>query len=205
MAYSVISLNDMYCSLGEKKTKEILNSFECELNKDVEFFLKEKAIQFLKMGISKTFLVTTKYKEKEVLIGYFALTNKVVRIKKKLLSNSLRKKIVRFSEQSNLEKNYLVSLPLIGQLGKNYKNEYNKLISGRELLTLACDKIIEAQNILGGKFAFVECEDIEKLKEFYESNGFICFGKRDLDKAEREKNNSGYLLQMMSDLSKMST
>ena len=121
MAYSVISLNDMYYSLGENDTKKILNSFECKMNKDVEFFLKEKAIQFLKMGISKTFLVTTKYKGKEVLIGYFALTNKVVRIKKKLLSNSLRKKIIRFSEKSNSEKNYIVSLPLIGQLGKNYR------------------------------------------------------------------------------------
>ena len=69
-------------------------------------------------------------------------------------------------------------------------------------MKLACDKVIEAQNILGGKFVFIECEDKEKLKNFYESNGFVCFGKRNLEKDEKEKNSGSYLLQMLCDLSK---
>lgn len=93
-------------------------------------------------------------------------------------------------------------MPLIGQLGKNYYNEYNKLISGDVLLKMACDKIREAQEILGGRFVYLECEDKDKLKEFYEDNGFVCFGKRNLEKDERDKNSGEYLLQMMCDLSK---
>lgn len=201
MAYNVISLKDMYETIGEQKTKELLNNFECPLNKDVEFFIKEKAIQFLKMGVSRTFLICSTYKEKNVIVGYFALANKITKIKKSTLSNSVRKRLNRFAEQNTIEKYCTVSLPLIGQLGKNYKNNYNKLISGDDLLKLACDKIREAQNILGGKFAFVECEDKEKLKDFYESNGFVCFGKRNLEKDEKEQNSGNYLLQMLCDLS----
>ena len=192
----------MYEAIGEKKTKEILNEFECPLNKDVEFFIKEKAIQFSKMGVSRTFLICSTYKEKNVIVGYFALANKITKVKKSSLSNSVRKRLNRFTEQNTKEKYGTVSLPLIGQLGKNYKNNYNQLISGDDLLKLACDKIKEAQNILGGKFAFVECEDKVELKEFYESNGFVCFGKRNLEKDEKENNSGNYLLQMLCDLSK---
>lgn len=192
----------MYETIGEEKTKKILNDFECPLNPDVEYFIKEKALQFLKMGISRTFLVSSSYKEKNVIVGYFALTNKITKINRNKLTNSVRKRLNRFSEQSAIEKYCTVSLPLIGQLGKNFKNNYNSLIKGDDLLKLACDKVTEAQNILGGKFVFIECEDKEKLKEFYESNGFVCFGKRNLEKDEKDKNSGSYLLQMLCDLSK---
>ena len=65
------------------------------------------------------------------------------------------------------------------------------------LLKFACDKVKEAQKILGGRMVYLECEDVPKLREFYESNGFVCFGKRNLDKDEKEKNTGEYLLQML--------
>jgi hypothetical protein len=200
MSYNVISLEDMYNAIGEEQLKALLKNFKCNLNKDVEYFIKEKAIQFLKLGISKTFLVSTSYKGNNVIVGYFSLTNKVTRIKKNILSNSLKKKLNRFSQNDD-PKYYIVSLPLIGQLGKNYYDDYNTLISGDVLLKLACDKVKEAQQILGGKFVFLECEDKEILKNFYESNGFVCFGKRNLEKDEREQNSGEYLLQMLCYLS----
>ena len=85
-------------------------------------------------------------------------------------------------------------------MGKNYTNGYDKLITGDILLKFACDKIREAQELMGGRFVFLECEDKPELKEFYESNGFVCFGKRNLEKDERDKNNGQYLLQMLKDL-----
>lgn len=203
MAYNIINLKDMYEAVGEQKTKEILKDFKCNFNKDVEYFIKEKAIQFLKMRISQTFLVSSSYKGENVIVGYFAITNKVTKIRKNMLSNTLKKRIGNFAEQSEIDKkHYEVSIPLIGQLGKNFYDNYNELISGEDLLKLACDKVKEAQNILGGRFVFVECEDKAKLKEFYERNGFVCFGKRNLEKDERDKNSGQYLLQMLKDLSK---
>lgn len=109
---------------------------------------------------------------------------------------------MRYAEYNNESKGYNIALPLIGQLGKNYNNGYNKLISGDNLLKFACDKIKQTQNIIGGRYVFLECEDIDKLKNFYEDNGFECFGKRNLEKDERDKNKGEYLLQMLRDLSK---
>lgn len=183
---------------GEDKLKIILQDFECELNKDVEYFIKEKAIEFLKSGISKTFLVTASYKGKQVVVGYFSLTNKATKVKKASLNSNWRKRIARFENKyESDDKNYVVSLPLIGQLGKNYKNDYNELITGDVLLKMACDKVKEAQKILGGKLVYLECEDKPQLVDFYQSNGFVCFGKRNLERDEREKNNGEYLLQML--------
>lgn len=57
MAFNIIRLEDMYEALGEEKVIEILKDFECEMNKDIEYFIKEKAIQFFKLRIAQTFLV----------------------------------------------------------------------------------------------------------------------------------------------------
>lgn len=200
MSYKIINIKDIYNSLGEKETKEILNNYKCELNNDVEYFLKEKAIVFSKQDIAKTFIVMTKYEDIDVIVGYFAIANKGISIKNVLLSNTKRKKLLKYSKYDIKSKCYNIALPLIGQLGKNYCNGYNNLISGNILLKLACDKVKEAQDILGGRFVFLECEDVPKLKEFYEENGFVCFAKRRLERDEKKENSGEYLLQMLCDL-----
>lgn len=202
MAYKVINLKDIYNTFGEEKTRNILSEFKCDLNKDVEYFLKEKSIEFSKQDISRTFIVTNSYKGKDVIVGYFAIANKATIVKSFMLSNTKRKRFLKFTKYNYDIKGYNIALPLIGQLGKNYNNGYNSLITGDILLKLACNKIKETQNILGGRYVFLECEDIPELKKFYESNGFVCFGKRNLEKDERDKNSGEYLLQMLRDLNK---
>ena len=199
MGYKIINLRDIYNTLGENKTKDILKNFVCELNHDVEYFLKEKAIEFSKQDISRTYIVMSQYKGENVIVGYFAITNKVTNIKRVALSQTKRKRLLKFAIYDKDSKCYSIALPL---LGKNYYNNYNNLISGDVLLKLACDKIKETQDLIGGRFVFLECEDKPKLKEFYENNGFVCFGKRNLEKDERDKNSGDYLLQMLRDLSK---
>lgn len=61
MAYKIINLRDIYNTLGENKTKDILKNYTCELNRDVEYFLKEKAIEFSKQDISRTYIVISQY------------------------------------------------------------------------------------------------------------------------------------------------
>lgn len=202
MGYKVINLKDIYNSLGEEKTKEILNEYECNLNEDVEYFFKEKSIEFAKQDIAETFIVLSSYKDEDVIVGYFALANKGIGIKKSILSETKKKKFLKYAKFDSESKSYQMALPLIGQLGKNYHNGYNRLISGDVLLKLACDKVKEAQDILGGRFVFLECEDKENLKKFYENNGFVCFSKRNLEKDEMNMNEGKYLLQMLCDLSR---
>ena len=145
MGYKVINLKDIYNSIGEERTKEILKDYKCSLNEDVEYFLKEKAIEFSKQDISRTYIVMSQHKEDDVIVGYFAITNKVTNIKK------VKLKFAIFDKES---KCYSIALPLIGQLGKNYVNGYDKLITGDILLKLACNKIKEAQELIGGRFVF---------------------------------------------------
>ena len=45
--YALVLLSDMLDELGEDATKSILSEFSCPKNKDVETFLKKKAIVVL--------------------------------------------------------------------------------------------------------------------------------------------------------------
>lgn len=200
--YSIVNLSNMLEELEEEEVKKILSSFSCLLNKDVEEFLKNKAIEFSKQGLASTHLVLTSYKGKPVIIGYFSLANKYFTIKRKTLSNSLARKIVKFGQYNEELRRYIIGAPLIGQIGKNYSNNYNKLIKGDELLKIACDKIKAVQLDMGGKIVYLECEDKSKLIEFYKDNGFVDFGKRSLDKDETDSLDGDYLVQMLKYLKK---
>lgn len=193
--YIQVSLKDMLNEVGEDKVKSILSSFFCPLNKDVEYFLKSKAIEFARQNIAPTHLVFTSFKDKIVLIGYFTLTTKTFSIKSGVLSSSLRKRINKFATYNADLKAHLMPAPLIAQLGKN--NTYSNLITGDELLKMAIDKVAVAQSDIGGKVVYLECEDKEKLTTFYSRNGFVSFGKRELDRDETDKMDGKYLIQML--------
>ena len=46
----------------------------------------------------------------------------------------------------------------------------------------------------------MECEDKPELTKFYSSNGFVEFGKRPLDRDEKDDLSGDYLVQMLKDL-----
>lgn len=117
--------------------------------------------------------------------------------KKNGISNTLKKRIAKFATYDQSLNKYILAAPLIGQFGKNFYDGYNKLITGDELLKIACDTVKEAQRIVGGKFVYLECEDIPKLVDFYTGNGFCNFGQRELDGDERGKFTGKYLIQML--------
>ena len=197
LGYSIISLSDVYKELGEDKTKRILSEFSCPINIDVEQFIKFKAIEFEKQSIARTQLVYASYKTTNVLVAYYSLANKAVIIKKELLNAKWRKRMNRFS-QSYYDKDYfLVSLPLIGQISKNFNNDYNTLITGDELLLLACNTVRSALSIIGGRFVYLECENKPKLIDFYFDNGFVEFGKRLIERDERNTMSGEVLMQML--------
>lgn len=67
----------------------------------------------------------------------------------------------------------------------NFYKELGSLIKGELLLKYACNLIQQAQNLIGGKTAIVECEDNKKLLEFYTSNDFRPFNTRLTSKGEK--------------------
>lgn len=195
--YCLISLKDMYEEIGEDETRSRLSSFSCPLNKDVEKYLRQSAMVLEKQGVSPTQLVYSSYKGAPVLVGYFTIANKVFNIPKSALTSRLRQRLSRFAIYDKDISSYRVVAPLIAQLGKNFRNGYNNLISGDELLKLACDQVRQVQRVIGGKIVYLECEDKPQLIRFYEENGFKSFGKRILDRDETETLSGEYLIQML--------
>lgn len=195
--FKIISLNELLEQLGEERTREILSSFSCPLNYDVENFLKHKAIVFDNQSISRSKLVFTSYKKQLVLVGYFTLTYKDFIIPDKVLTSNLRRRLNKFGSYDKQLKIHKISAPLIAQLGKNFTDGYNTLITGDELLQIACDCVKEVQLNIGGKLVYIECEDKTRLVEFYERNGFKVFSKRQLDKNDQQIMDGKYLLQLL--------
>lgn len=194
--FKIVNLKILIEEIGEEPVKELLSNFSCPLNKDVEIFLKQKAIEFSKHGLSQTHLVFASYKGNPEIVGYFCLANKYITVQREKLSKTLRKRISKFSVLDQSVGYYCLSSPLIAQLGKNFKNGIDILISGDELLQMACDKVSRIQLDLGGRFAYLECEDKPKLIEFYLSNGFCEFDRRPLDRDETNIDGE-YLVQML--------
>lgn len=114
------------------------------------------------------------------LLGYFALTNKIADVPVAALSKSYQKKIAKFGVLTP-EGSYMVPMPLIAQLGKNYNESVRESISGTELLSVACDKVMGIQSELGGRCVYLECEDTEFLASFYYENGFRRFSPNNLE------------------------
>lgn len=197
--YLRVNLEDLIECYGEDRAKSILADFSCDLNKDVENFIRTKAIEFSKQSIAKTQLIYYVEDENDEkcpkkLVGYFSLTQKTINVAKKALSNKLSGKMKRFARYDNEKKSYILPVILIGQLGKNYKDGNNMYIEGNVLLELAFQSITLVQKYIGGKFVYLESEDKEKIVKFYTDNGFSQYGKRTLDGDETDIDGK-YLLQ----------
>lgn len=194
--YIQINLSDLLEQLGEDEVKEILSSFSCPINADVEKFLKERAVEFSKRQFSKTHLVfweTEDKKEKE-FVGYYTITYKNITIERSAVSGREARKLREHGVYDEKNNDYTIPAPLIAQLGKNFSNGNNTLITGDDLLHMAMEKILKIRNEVGGRFAYLECEDSPKLISFYERNHFKKFGKRPLDRDETDLKGQ-YLLQ----------
>lgn len=192
-----ISLNDIMDEYGEDDTKKLLSDFTCPLNLDIEDFLRVKAIEFEKQSLCRTQLIFASYKDERVLCGYYTIAHKSINISKTAsLSKTKQRAITKYATFYPELKMHVLPAPLLAQLGKNFTNDYNKLITGDELMKLACDDISLIHKIAGGKIIYLECEDKQRLLEFYNRHGFVQFGKRELDKDE-DKIAGHYLVQML--------
>ena len=193
-----IKLNDMISKLGENEVKSILSSFVCPVNKDVETFIKYKAIEFSKQYLSRTTLVYWKSDDEreKCWVVYYTIASKHIRVSKDSISNTPAKRMGNHGSFNPATKEYIVPAPLIAQLGKNFADGNNYLISGSDLLQMATTKVREIQNEIGGRFVYLECEEKCKLLDFYKANGFTVFGKRILDRDETDLDGE-YLIQLL--------
>jgi hypothetical protein len=193
MSLIIVSLTDICDEIGADGTAEFLSAYSCPKNPDIEDFLRLRAVDFSRQGIAATYLVLDDdagTEDSVVIAGYFSLAYKVILVDLRAASNSRwRKRFARFGRFQKETERYLLAVPLIGQLGKNFSANATGLVSGTDLLGFAEDKIRLTQRIVGGKMVYIECADEQKLVSFYQSNGYFPI--------DRRRTEDGYLLQMI--------
>ncbi len=152
--------------------------------------MKNKAVEFEKIAKSRTYLLCDYEKiieNKIIILGYFSLSLKVL-----ILPNELS---IRERKELDGFRGKIHGLPireipcfLIGQLAKNSNISCNT-ISGEEMLSEAYSVIYSASSAVGGRLILIECQNNQKLLDFYASNGFSEF--------LRDSENGKIMVQML--------
>lgn len=196
--FLIFNLLDLLAEIGEEKLNAILSDFSCPINKEIEYYIHTKAIEFAKDYVAMTYLVFIEEDEKLKLIAYFTVANKQFAVDTHRLKKNLKKSILHYAGyNSGYEEKIYIAAFLIAQLGKNYTHNNNRYISGDELIGMALKHIEDTQKAVGGKLCFIECENKIKLMDFYKKHGFVEFNRRKLSEEELKKSTTDEYVQML--------
>lgn len=150
---------------GDEKTLEIISSFSCSRDKDLESFLHKKAIPQDKKNISRTYVLIDDVDGMKIVIGYFTLALKCMTIHDGLaLSNALKK---RMNVNNGVAQSYL-----IGQLSRADGCQKGK---GRKMIEQAIQIFQKGKSLFGCCLVRLDCKD--DLVSYYKDAGFECIGK----------------------------
>lgn len=160
----------------EAKAHELISIFVCKKDPDIDYFLKEKAIVFEKLGKSRTYLIFDEDSDDELrILAYFTLGLQVLKVPEELLSGRKTKLFDGFSAKIGGEKITEFPAILIGQFGRN--ELYLDSITGHEMMQYCLYTLMEGQARLGGRIIMLECKDIPYLIDFYSKFGFFKIEK----------------------------
>jgi hypothetical protein len=176
--FTCVNILNFINSFGEDSVQRVLSEFSCPLYSEIEGFVQHKAIEFSKKKMSITHLV---FNEGNDLLGIIALAHKPINIKQNAisLSKTQLKRLERHVSKDDRNGSYNASAFLVAQLGINQK--FKNCIKGSELMDICIKKIQSVQAEVGGGVVFAECEDKEKLLDFYSNEGFHSFHVRTSD------------------------
>ena len=178
---------------------QILSSFSCEQDEDIENFLHNKAVEFELLSKARTYLICDEeqlsgkdfYLDQLQIYGYVAIALKILSVPEEW-SNRKRKELDGLSAKIHGEPIKDFSCYLIGQLSRNSKVPHDS-ISGSDLLQVAYDVIAAAVDAVGGRYMMIECREEKKLVDFYLSNGF--------EEIQRSSDGNHIMVQMIRKIS----
>lgn len=183
MIFTVLNILDIIEDSGEDAIRDALSAFSCPLNKEIESFAREKAIDFAKRKLSITYIVFDN-KDSQI-VGYFTLTHKAIDISGSFLSNTSRRKLGNHSRYESDSDIYSTSAFLLAQFGKNYGVDGGERITGVDLMEFVMDILSDIQHRIGGGVVYLDAEERPELIDFYENKAnYKRFGERysDADK-----------------------
>ena len=169
MAIVNIQLTELISQLGMSAVDKLLADFCCELDSDVECFIRKKAIPFEKNDLSRTYMIfwVDESGEEYEILAYYSLASKSFCLDG--LSKGVQKRI-RGGGQQPSQKVNAVSCILIGQIGRNSKS--SAYFPSEALFREIFVSIRAINSAIGTRIFYLECKDIPKLKAIYESKGF---------------------------------
>lgn len=175
--YAVTNILDLMDAIGEEELQNLLSSFSCPKNIEIETFVRKNAIEFAKRKMSITYFVID---DNSRIVAMFALTHKAVQVMSNELSSSVRKKLQRYAQMDAETGELTLSAFLIGQFGKNFQYTDMPSMVGNQLMTAAFEILQHVQREIGGGVVYLECEEKPQLLNFYqnEDNRFKPFGER---------------------------
>lgn len=171
----VIPLKTLISELEGDTLLQLLSSFSCKKDSDIEQFLHKKAIEFEELSKARTYLIFNQEDFENniscpVIYGYISLALKILSVPSSI-SNRVRKELDGFSAKIHGQQINNFPCYLIGQLSKNSAIDNNP-ISGNDLLQTAYDIIANAAEAVGGRYMMIECREHKKLIQFYKNNFF---------------------------------
>lgn len=134
--------------------------------------MNRKAIEFEKRDKCRSYLYFDEYFLRETgklkILGCFSIAMKTMKVPIiDTMSNTLRKKLGNISDR---EQNLVAFL--IGQLGRDTRYTQEDL-AGNKMFEDCYGLINSARDIVGGRLILLECKPIDKLCNYYGSEGFI--------------------------------
>ena len=168
--YIIFSLGDLIKGgYTEKGLSPFFNDFTCEREKDLEIFLRNKAITYDNSNLGKTSLIIDKDsfdQGKLDVMAFFTIGQTSVDIG--ALSNNKKKKLL--GSVHGRDKLLSYQAYLIGQLGRSDMYTTDD-ISGETILNECYAEIRKVQRIVGGRLLLLECRE-HMFELFYQKKGF---------------------------------
>jgi hypothetical protein len=156
----------------ESELNAAFAAFSCK-DKDVENFLKTKAMEHERRNKSRTYLLLDET-EKQRILAYFTLSLKILTFSPEL-SKTVVQKIDGFNKNAKA-----APVLLIGQFGKD--STLTVELSGNYLMSLCKYHLSNAQKTVGGRIVLAECLPTVPVIRFYEQNGFKFLQRDENDK-----------------------
>lgn len=173
---SLIEFSNSTTTTSKEETlSAIVSTFSCRVNRDVEDFLKNTAIEYERKALSRTYLIVDEkaiHHGRVTVLGYFSIALKTLSIAQ--LSNK-RRRLIHGRKSSSADP---VPSFLIGQLGRN-DSTTKEILPGTKIVEYALSYVEKAYSCVGGRNIILECTQTDKLLRFYEQCGFTFLQKHD--------------------------
>ena len=167
--FNLYSLQEFLEKFSSNQVKKFLKTFKCNLNKDIEDFLYNKAITFEKKLRARTYILLDTNTLN--VAGYFSIAISV------LYANEVEENILLQIGDLQIPKD--IPCLLIGQIAK--ADDYKDIKLGNLLMEHAIEKLELTNKIVGGRFILLDAISNEKIINFYKKFGFLKI-ENDLEK-----------------------